>query len=165
LLTLTDAVAALPAKSRGRSFSGGLEQAGPNHDFVEGRAQAATPGRRIYEHPYNASMKPVRFVGGAKADLSAFPAAAKLRAGHEPFMVQVGREPDDWKPMPTVGVGAREIRVRDAAGQYRVIYVASFRTAVYVLHAFQKKSRKTRGADLKRAQRRYREAKAIESEG
>lgn len=110
-------------------------------------------------------MKPVRFIGGAKADLSAFPAAAKLRAGHELFMVQVGREPDDWKPMPTVGVGAREIRVRDAAGQYRVIYVASFRTAIYVLHAFQKGSRKTSRADLKLAQRRYREAKAIENEG
>jgi phage-related protein len=110
-------------------------------------------------------MKLVRFIGGAKADLSAFPAAAKLRAGHELFMVQVGREPDDWKPMPTVGVGGREIRVRDAAGQYRVIYVASFKTAVYVLHAFQKKSRKTSGADLKLAQRRYRDAKAIENEG
>jgi phage-related protein len=110
-------------------------------------------------------VKPVRFVGSAKTDLSAFPADAKLRAGHELFMVQVGREPDDWKPMPTVGIGAREIRVRDAAGQYRVIYVASFHSAVYVLHAIQKKSRKTPGADLELARRRYREAKAIESEG
>ena len=109
-------------------------------------------------------MKPVRFLGGAKADLAAFPAAAKLRAGHELFMVQVGREPDDWKPMPSVGAGAREIRVRDPAGQYRVIYVASFRTAVYVLHAFQKTSRKTARADLELARRRYRDAKAIESE-
>lgn len=103
-------------------------------------------------------------MGSAKVDLSAFPAAAKLRAGHELFMVQVGREPDDWKPMPTVGAGAREIRVRDAAGQYRVIYVASFRTDIYVLHAFQKQSQKTSGTDLKLARRRYRDAKAIESE-
>lgn len=110
-------------------------------------------------------MKPVRFMGSAKADLSEFPDSAKLRAGHELFMVQVGREPDDWKPMASVGAGVCEIRVRDQTGQYRLIYVASFGTAVYVLHAFQKKSRKTSGLDLKLARRRYREAKAIESGG
>jgi phage-related protein len=110
-------------------------------------------------------MKPVRFMGSAKAVLSAFPDAARLRAGHELFMVQVGREPDDWKPMASVGAGVREIRVRDQAGQYRLIYVASFATAVYVLHAFQKTSRKTACLDLKLARRRYREAKAMESEG
>ena len=109
-------------------------------------------------------MKPVRFMGSAKQDLSAFPALAKLRAGHELFMVQVGREPDNWKPMPSIGAGVCEIKVRDQAGQFRVIYVASFRAAVYVLHAFQKKSRKTLGADLKLARRRYREVKAIKSE-
>ena len=110
-------------------------------------------------------MKPARFMGSAKADLSEFPDSAKLRAGHELFMVQVGREPDDWKPMASVGAGVCEIRVRDQTGQYRLIYVASFGTAVYVLHAFQKKSRKTSGLDLKLARRRYREAKAIESGG
>ena len=53
-------------------------------------------------------MKPVRFVGSAKDDLAAFPKSARTRAGHEIFMVQVGRNPDDWKPMPTVGLGACE---------------------------------------------------------
>ena len=110
-------------------------------------------------------MKPVRFVGGARQDMSAFPGSAKLRAGHELFMVQVGREPDDWKPMSSVGAGVCEIRVRDETGQFRVIYVASFRTAIYVLHAFQKKSRNTAGADLKLARKRYREARTMESEG
>lgn len=110
-------------------------------------------------------MKPVRFMGSAKTELSAFPDSAKLRAGHELFMVQVGREPDDWKAMSSVGAGVCEIRMRDRTGQYRLIYVASFGTAIYVLHAFQKKSRKTSGLDLKLARRRYREAKAIESEG
>ena len=109
-------------------------------------------------------MKPVRFIGSAKQDLSAFPDSARLRAGHELFMVQVGREPDDWKPMSSIGAGVCEIRVRDQAGQFRVIYVASFRAAIYVLHAFQKKSRKTTGADLKLARRRYHEAKKSESE-
>ena len=79
-------------------------------------------------------------------------------------MVQVGREPDDWKAMPSVGAGVCEIRVRDQAGQFRVVYVAGFRKAIYVLHAFQKKSRKTSSPDLKLARRRYREAKAFESE-
>ena len=109
-------------------------------------------------------MKRIRFVGSAKDDLSAFPKAVRTRAGQELFMVQVGREPDDWKIMPDVGPGVCEIRVRDPAGQFRVIYVASFRTAVYVLHAFQKKSRKTASPDLALARKRYRDAKAMESE-
>jgi phage-related protein len=55
-------------------------------------------------------MKHMRFMGSAKDDLSAFPKPARIRAGHELFMVQVGRDPDDWKPMTTVGPGACEIR-------------------------------------------------------
>jgi len=106
-------------------------------------------------------MKRVRFVGSAKDDLSAFPKSARSRAGHELFMVQVGREPDDWKPMASVGPGACEIRVRDPAGAFRVIYVASFTDAVYVLHAFQKKSRKTSLADVRLARKRYREARDL----
>ena len=48
-----------------------------------------------------------------------------------------------FKPMPTVGAGAYEIRVRDTSGAYRAIYVAKLDTAIYVLHAFQKKSQRT----------------------
>jgi phage-related protein len=106
-------------------------------------------------------MKPVRFVGSAKDDLSAFPKPARLRAGHELFMVQVGRDPDDWKPMTTVGPGACEIRVRDQAGAFRVIYVARFEDAVYVLHAFQKKSRKTSRTDVRLARLRYNDARDL----
>lgn len=106
-------------------------------------------------------MKPVRFIGSAKEDLSAFPKSARIRAGHELFMVQVGRDPDDWKPMSTVGPGACEIRVRDQEGAFRVIYVAKLEDAVYVLHAFQKKMRKTSRADLKLARQRYREARDL----
>jgi len=106
-------------------------------------------------------MKLVRFMGSAKYDLSAFPKSARIRAGHELFMVQVGRDPDDWKPMSTVGPGVREIRVRDEAGAFRVIYVANFEDAVYVLHAFQKKTRKTARADLKLATLRYRDARVL----
>jgi phage-related protein len=106
-------------------------------------------------------MKHVRFMGSAKDDLSAFPKPARIRAGHELFMVQVGRDPDDWKPMTTVGPGACEIRVRDQAGAFRVIYVARFEDAVYVLHAFQKKSRKTSQADVRLARQRYSDARDL----
>jgi len=71
-------------------------------------------------------------------------------------MVQVGREPTDFKPLPTVGSGACEIRIRDAAGAFRVVYVATCGEAVYVLHAFQKKTRKTSQADIDLAVQRYR---------
>lgn len=110
-------------------------------------------------------MKPVRFVGDSRAALSRFPADARNRAGHELFMVQVGREPDDWKPMPTIGAGVAEIRVRKPSGAFRVIYVARFENAIYVLHAFQKQTKKTALLDLRLAKRRYREALEMESEG
>jgi phage-related protein len=106
-------------------------------------------------------MKPVRFIRSAKEDLAAFPQAARGRAGQELFMVQVGREPDDWKPMPAIGAGACEIRVRDEAGAFRVIYVAKFADAVYVLHAFQKKTQKTAHRDLELAKLRYRIASEL----
>ena len=77
-------------------------------------------------------------------------------------MVQVGRQPADWKPMPAVGAGACEIRVREESGAYRVIYVARYENAVYVLHAFQKKTQKTARTDLDLAKQRYREVQAFE---
>lgn len=107
-------------------------------------------------------MRPVRFVGTAKDDLSEFPASAKTRAGYELFMVQVGRNPDNWKPMSSVGAGGCEIRIRDPAGAFRVLYVATFKQAVYVLHAFQKKSQKTSRRDLELARRRYRDAREMD---
>jgi phage-related protein len=77
-------------------------------------------------------------------------------------MVQVGREPTDFKPLPRVGPGAYEIRVRDEAGAFRVIYVAKFQDAVYVLHAFQKRTRKTSQADVELAAARYKSIGAKE---
>jgi phage-related protein len=106
-------------------------------------------------------MKPIRFVGSAKDDISVFPNAARIRAGHELFMVQSGRDPDDWKPISVIGPGAREIRVRDSSGAFRVIYVAKFEDAIYVLHAFQKKTQKTAVNDLDLAKERYRIAREL----
>ncbi|MDH5669292.1 MAG: type II toxin-antitoxin system RelE/ParE family toxin, partial [Nitrospira sp.] len=72
------------------------------------------------------------------------------------FMVQAGREPEDFKPLPIVGRGAYELRIRDEAGAFRVMYVAKFSHTIYVLHAFQKKTRKTAMTDIELASSRYR---------
>jgi phage-related protein len=71
--------------------------------------------------------------------------------------VQQGHEPDVWKPMPRIGSGVQEIRIRDAAGAFRVIYVAKFADAVYVLHCFKKKTQKTSKTDVDLAEKRYRD--------
>ena len=103
------------------------------------------------------SPKPIAFRGSSLEDLRAFPLLARREAGHQLDQVQKGREPDDWKPMHSVGQGVQEIRIRDATGIYRVMFVARFAEAVYVLHCFQKKTQKTRKADLDIAGQRYRD--------
>ncbi|MGO2147326.1 MULTISPECIES: type II toxin-antitoxin system RelE/ParE family toxin [unclassified Halomonas] len=100
--------------------------------------------------------KSLNFRGSALADLRAFPATVRQEAGYQLDKVQRGLDPNDWKPMATVGQGMREIRIRDASGAFRVIYVAKLAEAVYVLHCFQKKTQKTSKADLDLAEARYR---------
>lgn len=104
-----------------------------------------------------ASPKPIQFRGSSLADLRHFPDLARQEAGFQLFEVQLGHDPDDWKPMTTIGPGVREIRVRDPAGVFRVIYLARFEEAVYVLHCFQKKTEKTARTDLDLARNRYRD--------
>jgi phage-related protein len=104
-----------------------------------------------------AESKPIEFRGSSLDDLRAFPLSARREAGHQLDQVQNGQEPDDWKPMRTVGQGVKEIRIRNAAGAFRVIYVAKLVDAVYVLHCFQKKTEKTSKADLDLAAKRYRD--------
>ena len=84
--------------------------------------------------------KPVVWAGTARGDLRAFPKAARSRSGYEIYRVQQGLEPTDWKPMPSVGAGVREIRIHTEL-EHRVLYVAKFAEGVYVLHAFEKKTR------------------------
>jgi len=103
------------------------------------------------------SAKPIEFRGGALDDLCCFPAPARREAGYQLYQVQEGQDPDDWKPMNSVGQGVREIRIRDRDGAFRVIYVAKFADAIYVLHCFQKKTQKTNPADIALASRRYKE--------
>ncbi|WP_153099616.1 type II toxin-antitoxin system RelE/ParE family toxin [Paraburkholderia hayleyella] len=101
-------------------------------------------------------MKNLRFVGSTQDDLRNFPAEARRHAGFELDAIQRGMMPSDFKPMVNVGPGAYEIRIH-VEGEWRVIYVAKFADAVYVLHAFQKKTQKTRREDIELAMRRYRQ--------
>ena len=100
-------------------------------------------------------MKGVHFVGSSRTDLQGLPEDARETAGHQHFKVQQGKEPDDWKPMPTVGPGVNEIRVWEESRTYRVLYVAKFAEAVYVLHVFEKRSQKTPKGDIQLAKGRY----------
>ena len=101
-------------------------------------------------------MKLLEFVGSSLDDLRAFPAEARRAAGFELGFVQRGLAPSDWKSMSEVGAGVREIRIH-VLGEWRVLYVAKFADAVYVLHAFQKKTQKTRKEDIELARTRYRQ--------
>jgi phage-related protein len=108
-----------------------------------------------------AALRPIAFRGDSLDRLREFPQAARRETGFQLDRVQRGLEPYDWKPMASVGAGCKEIRVRDAAGAFRAVYVAHMATTVYVLHCFQKKSGKTGRADLKLARARYKELMRI----
>ena len=99
--------------------------------------------------------KPVIWVGSSRADLSAHPADARQRLGFELREVQQGRMPSDWKPMSSVGAGVVEIKVEVAKRAFRLMYVAKFAEGIYVLHTFEKKSRKTSALDLAVTRARY----------
>jgi phage-related protein len=101
------------------------------------------------------TRKPLQFMGTSHQDLKAFPDEARRDAGFNLDSVQRGLDPENWKPMKTVGVCVNEIRVRDATGAYRVIYLATRPEAVYVLHCFRKKTEKTSQHDIDLAKRRF----------
>jgi phage-related protein len=103
-----------------------------------------------------ADEKEIRWIGSAYDDLLAFPDDARREAGFQLGRVQSGIEPADWKPFNEVGAGTKEIRIRDASGAYRVMYVAKFEEAIYVLHCFQKKTQATSKQDKAIAETRYR---------
>jgi phage-related protein len=100
-------------------------------------------------------MKPLVWLGDSLARVREFPAEARREAGYQLERVQDDRQAADWRPMSSVGSGANEIRLR-VGGAFRVIYVAKFAEAVYVLHAFQKKSRKTPRLVIELARERFR---------
>jgi len=84
-------------------------------------------------------MKEVEFLGDSLKAISDFPRNARQAAGRQLAKVQKGNLPDNFKPMPEIGKGVEEIRVREESGIYRVIYTARLADAIYVLHAFQKR--------------------------
>jgi phage-related protein len=97
----------------------------------------------------------VCFLGDSLQCLRDFPEDARHDAGYQLDKVQRGEQPDDFKPMPAIGKGVEEIRITDESGAYRVIYLARRRDAVYVLHAFQKKTQETSKRDIETAKRRF----------
>jgi len=101
-------------------------------------------------------MKPLNFVGSSLDDLRNFPDEARRAAGFELRAVQDGLEPSDWKPMRVIGPDVKEIRIH-TLGEWRVVYVAKFRDAIYVLHAFQKKRQTTSRHDIDLARQRYKQ--------
>lgn len=103
-----------------------------------------------------AGEKEIRWIGSSYADLLAFPDDARREAGFQLGRVQSGLEPADWKPFNDIGSGTKEIRIRDASDAYRVMYVAKFEEAIYVLHCFQKKTQATSKQDKAIAEARYR---------
>lgn len=101
-------------------------------------------------------MKPLKFIGSSLDDLRDFPHEARRDAGFQLNSVQNGLSPKDWKQMETVGPGAKEIRIH-VQGEWRILYVAKFHDAIYVLHAFRKKSRKTSRKSIELARQRYKQ--------
>ena len=100
-------------------------------------------------------MKQVRFLGDSLERLREFPRDGRYDVGRQIDKVQRGQQPDDFKPMPSIGKGVEEIRVRDATGTFRVIYTARLAAAVYVIHAFQKKTQATSPRDINLAKARF----------
>ena len=101
-------------------------------------------------------LKPLKFVGSSLDDLRNFPEEARRSTGFELRSIQNGFDPRDWKAMPSIGPGVREIRIR-VLGEWRVIYIANLIDAIYVLHAFQKRSQKTNKNDIDLARRRLKQ--------
>ncbi len=101
-------------------------------------------------------VKGLKFVGSSLDDLRNFPEEARRIAGFELRAVQNGLEPQDWKPMRSIGSGVKEIRIH-VLGEWRIVFVAKLADAVYVLHAFQKRSQKTNRNDIELARKRFKE--------
>ena len=91
--------------------------------------------------------KAIFWVGTSLEDIRRFPADARRIAGHQLHLVQEGLDPIDWKPMTSVGSGVYELRIRTRL-EHRVFYVAKLSDGIYVLHAFEKRTRKTPQSDI-----------------
>jgi phage-related protein len=100
--------------------------------------------------------KRLYWLGSSRRDIRGFPRPARRVAGFQLFRVQQGLEPNDWRPMASIGAGVQEIRIHTET-EHRVCYVARFLEGIYILHAFEKRTRKTSPSDIELARKRYRE--------
>jgi phage-related protein len=104
-------------------------------------------------------LKPIRWLGTTRDDIREQGRAIRYELGQQLLRVQMGLMPNNYKPMSTVGPGAYEIRVRDADGVARLMYVAKFHETICILHVFTKKTQRTPKTDIEIAKKRYREAR------
>lgn len=107
--------------------------------------------------------KQIQWMGDSYAALCLFPEQARRDAGFQLSSVQHGLTPGNWKPMSPIGPGVQEIRI-EKGGAFRVIYIAKYEEAVYVLHAFQKKTQRTSRKDIETAKRRFGEVQRLRGE-
>jgi phage-related protein len=108
--------------------------------------------------------KPLYWVGSTRDDLRELPAEVRRELGFDLRRVQLGEMPRDWKSMASVGTGVVEIRVR-VGGAFRLMYVAKFAEAIYVLHVFQKKTQQTTAMDIEVARTRLKAVRRARMEG
>ena len=108
--------------------------------------------------------KPLNWIGSSLKDLTAFPDDTKRVAGYQLYRIQQGLNPENWKPFKSVGAGVKEIRISEDKGVFRVMYVAKFEDTVYILHSFQKKTRKTAKKDIDIAKARYAQVQGMYAE-
>ncbi len=100
--------------------------------------------------------KPLVWLGNSKKTVRRFPVQTRQEAGYQLYRLQQGLSPNDFKPMQTIGVGTFEIRLH-RPHEHRIIYVAKFQEAIYVLHAFEKKTQKTAKKEIAIAKDAYQE--------
>jgi phage-related protein len=100
--------------------------------------------------------KVIRWLGSSLDDLRSFPEKARRAAGYQLRRLQQGLMPSDWKTIKAVGTGVYEIRIHTGT-EHRVFYVAKYDDAIYVLHAFEKRTRQTRQGDIVLARQRLAE--------
>lgn len=100
-------------------------------------------------------IKEIEWRGSSLKDLRNFPVDARKNAGYELEQAQHGLHPHVWKAINDWGQGVIEIKIGAEAGAFRVVYVAKFDDALYVLHCFQKKDQRTQPKDVDIIKTRY----------
>ncbi len=105
------------------------------------------------------TIKDIEFLGDSLEVIRNFNKETKRDIGLQLDYIQNGLEPDDWKPMASIGLGVKEIRVRNAFGAFRTVYIIKKRSSIFVLHAFEKKTQKTPKKEIDLAKERFKQIK------